>query len=68
LQKALLNTLRRGVVNAAAGSAAGFLEERTGPRFQDFSVRQAGREQLFHVIASPKSGIVKKSAFFGPFQ
>lgn len=29
LQKALLNTLRRGVVNAAAGSAAGFLEALT---------------------------------------
>jgi len=38
LQKALLNTLCRGVVNAAAGSAAGFLEERTGV---------SGREQLF---------------------
>ena len=38
LQKALLNTLRRGVVNAAGGSAAGFLEERTGV---------SGREQLF---------------------
>jgi len=29
LQKALLNTLRRGVVNAAAGSTAGFLEALT---------------------------------------
>ena len=28
LQKALLNTLRRGVKNAAAASAAGVLEER----------------------------------------
>eukprot|EP00435_Cladocopium_sp_Y103_P050153 s209_g15.t1 len=40
LQKALVNTLRRGVANAAAGTAAGFLEERTGPRFQNFSASQ----------------------------